>query len=97
MTRLINADALKYTQQVVYKKGDGDEVWAEWFITATEIANAPTIDAEPVIRCKDCEHWDVSENEYSICCHAYHNMMMVRSDGMGFCSDGERKDEEADK
>lgn len=42
--RPIDADALKYKQQVMYKKDDSDEVWAEWFTTATEIANAPTID-----------------------------------------------------
>ena len=47
MTRLIDADALKYKQQVMYKKGDSDELFVEWFITATEIDNAPTIDAVP--------------------------------------------------
>lgn len=52
--RLIDADALKYKQQVMYKKGDSDEVFAEWFITATEINNAPTIDAVPQwIPCKE--------------------------------------------
>ena len=54
MARLIDADALKYKQQVTYKKGDSDELFVEWFITATEIDNAPTVDAVQVVRCKDC-------------------------------------------
>lgn len=76
--RLIDADALEYTQQVVYKKGDGDEVWAEWFITATEIDNAPTVDAVQVVRCKDCLWWDE--------CYGL--------DDNGYCHHGERKDDE---
>lgn len=29
-------------------------------VTQEDIDDAPTVDAEPVIRCKDCKHW----NEY---------------------------------
>lgn len=47
--RLIDADALLYT-------------WANSRpCTGAEyvaiVKDAPTIDAEPVIRCKDCKHW----------------------------------------
>ena len=59
--RLIDADALEYKQQVMYKKGDSDEVFAEWFITATEINNAPTINVIP--KWIPCEKELPNENE----------------------------------
>lgn len=50
--RLIDADALDIEREV--------ELADDWN-TAHEIANcvkyAPTIDAVPVVRCKDCKHW----------------------------------------
>ena len=46
--RLIDADAL-----IEKAKQDG----AYDHVSAEEIDNAPTIDAEPVVRCKDCEYW----------------------------------------
>ena len=83
--RLIDADALKYKQQVMYKKDDSDEVWAEWFTTATEIDNAPTIDAVPVVRCKDCIYYD------NLCrC----DLLGIPMERLNFCSYGERRDYE---
>ena len=43
--RLIDADALMPNAEY---KGKND------FVSARDIANAPTIDAVPVVRCKDC-------------------------------------------
>lgn len=91
--RLIDADALKYKQQVMYKKGDNDEVYAEWFITATEIANAPTIDAVSVVRCKDCKNWTEWENGAGSC-QRRGSVMWLGTDATDFCSFGERKDDE---
>lgn len=48
MTRLIDADAIKYRRQVCYKKDDSDEIWVEWLATASEIDKEPTVDAEPI-------------------------------------------------
>lgn len=87
--RLIDADALKYKQQVMYKKDGSDDVWAEWFTTATEINNAPTIDAEPVVRCKDCKWMEKNVFGGQYCNYRYGN---IRLDD--FCSCGERKDNE---
>ena len=108
MTRLIDADALKYTQQVMYKKGDSDEVFVEWFISATEIDNAPTVDAVQVVRCKDCKHWDEhsqygfdSENgvygNYCMLWTPDDDFYAVETPADGFCFKAKRKDEEADK
>lgn len=43
--RLIDADTL-----ILAAQQDG----AFGYVSAKEIADAPTIDAEPVVRCKDC-------------------------------------------
>ena len=61
--RLIDADALpKYTGYAL----SADEV-------ATAVENAPTVDAVPVVRCRECIHWkpphvlqnDGTEREYN--------------------------------
>lgn len=70
--RLIDADALI--------KSTDKEIVHMW-----EIALAPTVDAEPVVRCKDCFHfWDGV-------CKAHNDVIYV--DDNNFCSMGERKDE----
>ena len=57
------------------------------------IKNAPTIDAEPVIRCKDCNFCgEIDENGWH-CCENF-GVGMPKN---GFCSDAERReDEDAD-
>ena len=58
MTKLIDADALTIA---VFKKAiddaflNGNTDMHRLLIQV--IAHQPTIDAEPVIRCKDCEYW----------------------------------------
>lgn len=49
--RLIDADALK---EWVENVTESDWGWQEML---DRIDSAPTIDAVPVVRCKDCEHW----------------------------------------
>lgn len=85
---------------------DADEINVKrWFAfpdnrkTMTEaLANAPTIDAVPVIRCKDCKH----RGGYN--CPMYHTETSLddldgfddynvdRTDGNGFCHRGERRE-----
>jgi len=70
--RLIDADALlKY-------KSDHET------ISTHLIYNAPTVDAVPVIRCKDCKAYNGMK-----CVR--NNMIAVRADD--FCSRAERKEE----
>lgn len=62
--RLIDADAL-------IRKAVEKFYTTNYFLhISTMIDNAPTIDAEPVVRCKDCKWWDecdeLDENGY---CH----------------------------
>ena len=80
MARLIDADALK-TKAIrceTFKLYD-----APVFLKAVgtkEIDKAPTVDAVPVVRCKDCKYFKtrLCENEDN-----YDDW---------FCADGERKD-----
>ena len=55
------------------------------------VNNAPTVDAEPIVRCKDCKQWD-AELE---CCTSYTIVKCtdgregVSSEANDFCSRGE--------
>ena len=55
-----------------------------------EIRYAPTVDAEVVVRCKDCKHYDRGE-----CYHPRHerHLQSIRQEDEDFCSYGERKEE----
>lgn len=52
--RLIDADALNYVR-VRIAHDDGTIGGYNAVVPSSEIKNAPTIDAVPVIRCKDCK------------------------------------------
>lgn len=52
--RPIDADALKETKYVYHDNG---EVGERLYISFDEIDNAPTVDAVPVVRCKDCKYF----------------------------------------
>ena len=72
--------------------------WKRWSIILRErsafkldVANAPTVDAVPVVRCKECEHGeydDAIEDAYCYHCR-YDGYTYNKADH--FCSDGERK------
>ena len=72
--RLIDADAL-------IKEANADGAYG--YVDAKQISEAPTVDAVPVVRCKDCKYFKtrLCENEDS-------------SDGW-FCADGERNNNKA--
>lgn len=84
--RLIDADALK----AEFTGNFGRELWHYTGIWAT-IDVAPTIDAVPVVRCKDCKHW----NDDAMACDT---LPWVDSSEHAnwyaddFCSYGERKE-----
>ena len=71
--RLIDADKL-----------ERQEYWGNErcfdYVDAEDIDNAPTVDAVPVVRCKDCRKFKT------------YSCRMVASGYDDFCSYGERKD-----
>ena len=77
--RLIDADALIK---------EANEEGAYGYVDAKQIADAPTVDAVEVVRCRDCKHYD--------------GKWLCKISGVpsrkpcDFCSYGERKDGDVD-
>lgn len=92
MTRYINADALE--QEMYHKSFEVDDgrnvwnsgLWIRYKIFEEAIRDASTVDAVPVIRCKDCIWYDPSKLRCI-------NTRTIEWDPDDFCSSGERKDE----
>lgn len=74
--RLIDADKLP--------KHNGYALSASEVAKAVE--NAPTVDAVPVVRCKDCKHYEPFREHYGFCKIGG----MLNGNGH-FCAYGERK------
>jgi hypothetical protein len=80
--RLIDADALKHYMALT---DDGHGVC---YVPSKDIRRAPTIDAVPVVRCKDCKHCDPESKH---CDHPMGTAMPVPRKEDDFCSCGERR------
>lgn len=91
MSRLIDADKL-----------EKQEYWGNErcfdYVDAEDIDNAPTVDAVPVVRCKDCKHY---RNYPNGLCYLHtepksnargYSGEAVCVEPDDFCSYGERKD-----
>lgn len=95
MSRLIEADNLKklfrdISNHIKAVRGDG-----KCFFTVESalkvIDQAPTVDAVPVIRCKDCKYWETMPEGMKDCSNSQGIAYPKDND---FCSYGERKDDE---
>ena len=89
--RLIDADALwkEFCKSEAIEERYGSGVLE---ITRDIIDNAPTIDAVPVVRCKDCKCWTEWSNGTGSC--SRFALDWIGTDADDFCSMGERKDDE---
>ena len=58
----------------------------------TEIYAAPTVDAVPVVRCKDCKHWKFAQHINDNLCHRFDGDPWIPTEPNDFCSQGERKE-----
>lgn len=92
--RLIDADAL---DRAMYHKSfetdDGRQqwnsgLWIRYKIYEEAVRDAPTIDAVPVIRCKDCKHCAHMDELYPVCTY-----FTIQCSKNGFCSWAERREE----
>lgn len=101
MTRLIDTDPLKvaicsnvYPMTDDFNNRDYGMFWTGGIEKA--IDEQPTIEAVPVVRCKDCkyctEHYDTDGNVPWWGCSEWDS----GTDSDGFCYLGERRDNEAD-
>ena len=84
--RLIDLDS-EYIQETLYRRGfktrQGIEEW---------LNNSPTIDAVPVVRCKDCKHAWIHPCGYVYCHRDGRNAYEMTFNLDSFCSYGERKE-----
>lgn len=90
--RLIDADALHFNR-IRTAHEDGTVGGYNAVVMSAEIKDAPTIDAVPVVRCKDCKYWDKTwRNDWS---PDYHYCPMtdgVRK-GIFYCAYAERSED----
>lgn len=87
--RLIDADALEKDLARRWDENDDAdfshrEVWRA-------LRDAPTIDAVPVVRCKDCRWWTEWSNGGIGSCSRF-ALDWIGTDADDFCSFAERKD-----
>ena len=91
--RLIDADALEKYITEKFEEHYGKTVYQfirDFFrFVVRQIRKAPTIDAVPVCRCKDCKHFLEKGGILEPWCDRHEARLFC---GHGFCSDGERKD-----
>ena len=57
--RLIDADALLAAYDAMHAGPPGK--------ARALILSAPTVDAVPVVRCKDCRYWDKDDSDRELC------------------------------
>lgn len=88
--RLIDGDSLMKTvfNDVVLVDG---EVKGVGLILAETVDKAPTIDAVPVVRCKDCKYHEDEEIGMVYCPNALGGWVAEN----WFCAEGERKEGQA--
>ena len=89
MARLIDADALPRLTQLYEFNGKQME---KEIVDAKFIDTAPTIDAVPVVRCKDCRYYQDNNGGYpNADCKWCKD---ETPDANDYCSCGERKDKD---
>lgn len=86
--RPIDADALKAHIDKLPALPDGNFAGTHSALKAL-INMQPTIDAVPVVRCRECKHWSEHPEGYlGVCSFISRNFVMEN----GYCAWGERKE-----
>ena len=88
--RLIDGDEILKADENSDKAlvlGSGKALEIAYALLKKKVADAPTVDAVPVVRCKDCKDWGPGTGGIPICWETYEPMPPD-----GFCSIGERKE-----
>lgn len=94
--KLIDADALK---EVFEEKGSEAVCGVELCkAIISQIDNQPTVEAEPVTRCKDCQYWMKNpyreSSVFGLCFK--HKDIAIATDETDWCSWAERRTDETD-
>lgn len=86
MANELQAFAIRYAEQGL------TEVAKCYNFACTVIDNAPTADVVEVVRCKDCKHCDIGENEVDAWCDC--RIFNISGSEDFYCSCGERRNDE---
>ena len=89
MARLIDAKVycMELYNEMNYP-GRSGEFMTAIDVAIADLADAPTVDAVEVVRCKDCK-WLYDEMD-DYCCRSHRGLVRICENS--FCSYGERKD-----
>ena len=91
--RLIDADKLNKKRKFSFQTIGGCFPKSEWFFKVSDLLSAPTVDAVPVVRCRDCKHkgWvqEPCHGKSIDYCRVWE--CTLRDLESNFCSYGERK------
>ena len=85
--RLIDADALMEKEYSRLREGE-----VLHCIPPSHVDAAPTIDAVPVVRCRECKHGKRGVDNMVRCSHPCGKVISMTADD--FCSYGQRKEDE---
>ena len=85
--RLIDANSLLRHKRKMSGADFGGEFWDEAVLTS-DIKNATTVDAVPVVRCRECKYHEEEGIEMVYC----PNMIGGWVENEWFCANGERKE-----
>ena len=86
--RLVDADAVLRHKRKMSGADFGGEFWDET-VLASDIKNAPTVDAVPVVRCKDCIY-SYEQFGFIYCTFGPYGDCAVPS--QFYCAEGKRKE-----
>ena len=101
--RMVDADEIR-KKAVPHTRGDHgySADIRKWAVLVGDIDDAPTIDAVPVVRCKECKHYHAKlgwcdEHSHFIdedrdFCYPHESAEWKMFEPDYFCADGERKD-----
>lgn len=106
MTELISKSAAINTTFNMCCRWDGEDRDDLRNMMLTAFQELPTVDAVPVVRCKDCKYRPIDTgthqyghelefpNEYKCPCQCGDNWYSWMPDGEWFCANGERRTDE---
>ena len=92
MTDHISRQAAINTAVTMRCRCDTNDIddYANMILAALEML--PTIDAVPVVRCKDCKHWGIHKRLNVPWCFEMH----IDKSEDGYCDSGERREDATD-
>jgi len=92
--RLIDADAVVKSILRTATEKPWHRTWADNDVENL-IESQPTVDAVPVVRCKDCKYCErYNDSDIYYCTYFENNYMHIPKPDYGYCSRGERKDDD---